>query len=27
MPATEDYFVAIGTPAPTQATDLWDGIG
>lgn len=27
MPATEDYFVAIGTPAPQGATDLWEGIG
>jgi LmbE family N-acetylglucosaminyl deacetylase len=27
MPPTEDYFVAIGTPAPTGATDLWEGIG
>ena len=27
MPPTEDYFVAIGAPAPTGATDLWEGIG
>lgn len=27
MPPTEDYFVAIGTPAPKGAADLWDGIG
>jgi len=26
MPPMEDYFVAIGTPAPTGATGLWDGI-
>jgi LmbE family N-acetylglucosaminyl deacetylase len=27
MPATEDYFVAVGTAAPQGSTDLWDGIG
>jgi len=27
MPADEEYFVAIGTPAPKGATDLWDGLG
>jgi LmbE family N-acetylglucosaminyl deacetylase len=26
MPATEDYFVALGGPAPRGATDLWDGL-
>jgi LmbE family N-acetylglucosaminyl deacetylase len=27
MPATEDYFVAIGTPAPRDADDLFVGLG
>jgi LmbE family N-acetylglucosaminyl deacetylase len=26
MPPTEDYFVAVGVPAPAGATDLWDGL-
>ena len=26
MPLTEDYFVAIGTPAPSGAEDLFDGL-
>jgi LmbE family N-acetylglucosaminyl deacetylase len=26
MPPTEDYFVALGVPAPAGATDLWEGL-